>query len=654
MSYCLLILIALCARGLGRFIDDRLPFVWSLLLGYGVFVATALPLALIDYWTPAVHSIVLAGPAIWFTNRNRNFSLPQFEPSDYLCLGIFGLGVAFQWEPIYHLYATHDPSAYLNSALHLFRTGHFVHHNPLVAMAYSGNHGDLIPFLNVGSSAQEWQLTRNFGVIPSDLASGSGTFHGLIAAPLFLAFGIGLFGVENALCTNWVHLLTSLLLIREILRCWLPEEKRERWVALGLLLFVICPLTAPIFREPLSEPLAQVFFLGMVLCLLRRDVRLAPLAFVACAVGAIVTRVSGMLYLPFLFAPVFGRRYALATAGATSFGLLIVARTSPTYVKEILTFYAQKVPGIEVPLLLLSAIAVFSSVKYLIPLLEKPRIWKSLWVAFGIAFTVGVIFRYARLVIHLDHNLGGYPFVLFNLDSLLFYGGPLVVIVGLGEWLRRLYVSPVRQFFFIQAYLPFCLFFYGVFRFIPLNLQVNFQRYLVIELVPLAIIGMVLAIRRWSGPKWRTAGITFSLAWSAILLFSINHFGMCANTYRSYANLIDHIGSHERTAIVAVEASWRETATLLPLDSGFGIPVLFVDKSEKIPEAAAAVRAAGYRPLFAATKPQSDLDYQFFWQDCYRYPRFGLGAPPLELETHCVNFSFYEDTAVKALSFHRP
>lgn len=82
------------------------------------------------------------------------------------------LGIALQWKGIYYFYASHDPSAYLNGAQHLARKGTFSHHDELTELAYGKGQDGLKVLIQDETAPEGWMLTRNYGLISSDLSTG--------------------------------------------------------------------------------------------------------------------------------------------------------------------------------------------------------------------------------------------------------------------------------------------------------------------------------------------------------------------------------------------------------------------------------------------------------------------------------------------------
>ncbi len=664
------------------------------LLGYALVFLCGVPPLCFNSWSLAHHTLtmgVATALGLLACRRKKGLKVQldlAFAPAMSLLLAIL-TGIALQWHGIYYLYATHDPSAYLNSSLHLARTGSLFHSDPLIEKAYGEGDEALKPLLNADRSAEEWQLTRNYGVIPFNLEKGLSSFHGFYGAPLFLAVGIELFGERNALRIQWFHFIALALCLMAL--CELLIGEANLITSLAAWMLVLCPLVAPLYREPLSEPLAAVFFAAILFSLFELSAapilgRFLLLAGIAAGIG---TRVSGLLYLPFFFLTCawLEKQTTSKTLNRwTWFGGLastlcftgLMLHFSPTYTEDILRFYSRSiVKFLPFPLAshllnplwwmfgALSAITVlFLLRRKVVDLLQTAfarRNWALLWKCFFSIFTLGVVIRYVRLVTKLTVNIGGYPFVLFNLDSLLFYGGPALVGFGLYFWFRFLIITRKPAFLFLQTFLPFCLFFYCVFRFLPLNLQVNFQRYLLIELIPLSIIGFVVflfSLVKTKKQTWIVPLVAFTALWNGGILFAINHSDICQTAFSTYAKL-RQIVDHEtlpgkKPVIVAVSPSWLEESFLMPLSNGFDIPVTFINHpfSYEASKGIERLQELGYSPILAIGSSTEWNEDEPVWEgerewtfskalrDCRKYPQFGLGAPPLELTKSCVSLSF--------------
>jgi hypothetical protein len=663
---------------------------WCVILLYSLTLVTALPLVFIDYWSLALHAAVIACASGFCVSRflfrikvgelSFKWKIPRWHGLAFL--GAVLLGIGLEAKPIYYLYATHDPSAYLNAALNLVHTGRFSHHQEIVERAFGKGQEDLKPLLNVVEAPEEWMLTKNFGVLPGELSRGEGNYHGLFGSPLFLGIGAALFGEPNCLRMHWVHLFSALVLVIAIVQGFLGV--RSLWPIVGAYLWVISPLVVLIFREPLSEPLAEVFFLGLVFTTMKFKGREKTSALVLsslCLSGAITARISGLMYLPFFFfamivamtKPTRGKRLfrgkpLVELALIPVFGsVALVFRMSPTYVTDILSFYSQvllKIP-LVIPVFVGMAVVTFVALWFfrmklslsgVMEWIHQPKIWKPLWLLYGGLVFLGICLRYGRLLLKLDHNFGGVPFVLFNLDSLLFYGGPLIVGVGLGFWFWILYRGQFSRFSFLQGFVPFCFFFYSIYRFMPLNLQVNFQRYLIIELLPLSVIGFVIAGRKWFRRSWVSPALVFTIFWSGGMTLALNRSDIAEGARGSYGKILEQLrtleGQGEKPVIIAVNPQWLDVAYLMPLSNGFGFPVVFVNYGFSYAESRAisALVASGYFPLMALRRDrvgeplvEETRAWQpwYRWNACHRYPKFGLGAPPLELAESCIDLNFF-------------
>jgi hypothetical protein len=654
---------------------------WWILIAYSLTMLTALPLVFLNHWSLPLHTAVIGCVSgLWiirFISRVASetltfqWQIPKFHLVAFL--GALLLGIVLQAKPIYYLYATHDPSAYLNASLNLVHTGKFSHHQEIVERAFGKGEEALKPLLNVTEAPEEWMLTRNFGVLPRDLSRGESNYHGLFGAPLFLGIGAVLFGELNCLRMHWVHLFAALILAVAI--CQLFLGQRSLWPLGCAYLWAMSPLVVLIFREPLSEPLAEVFFLGLVFTSLNlkgKEKASALVLFALCLSGAITARISGLLYLPFftlalvIARPSKNRLSVAFSLVPVTLSLWLVFRLSPTYVTDILAFYSNvllKIPWMGTVILSTSVI-VLSAFLFLwhrisfsegLRWIRKPAVWNTLWISYGLMILVGLSLRYGKLLLKLGYNFGGIPFVLFNLDSLLFYGGPVLVAAGLGVWFWMLFRGRFSRFSFLQGFLPFCFFFYSIFRFMPLNLQVNFQRYLIIELLPLSILGFVIAVSRLKNRRWVTAALVFSVSWSGGMTYALNRSDIAESARASYGAVLEQLRSlekqGEKPVVVAVNPQWLDVAYLMPLSTGFGFPVLFVDYGFTFSESRALSELVGSgsfpvlvvrhdRVSVPVVEQNRSWQPWYRWRACHRYPKFGFGAPPLELAESCVDLDF--------------
>jgi len=653
-------------------------------ISYGIFFAASLPLVWLNHWTVERQMGILLITVVVLgvlTLRSQRLTAPKVKFPIWItvCFVIFlGLGIWRERNPIHYLYATHDPGAYLGLAHHLARTGKFEVRNDLAEMAKTDP--TLQPLLGQSEEAPlEWQQRKNYGVIPKREDSARGGFHGFYGTPLMLATGIEIFGEKRALAIQWIHLAATLLLIAGL--SFKLTGGNAKATNLAMALYITAPLVHPIFREPLSEPAAGVCFLALLLfgmIIPREEKVLGRLGFFLVLSAALAIRISSLMYLPFvvLFLLFTDSKQLAQRTGATLyfFGLTLTlvtiglaARISPAYFQDILQFYSEIIlKKVSWPILIpvgaaamASALVMRSKVKLLI---LNPKIWSISWKLFIGLLGAGVVFRYLRLVTQLTHNLGGYPFVLFNLDSLLFYGSPLVVFLGFGYWLKRLSQRYDDQLSFLQWTLPFILFFYWVYRFIPLNLQPNFQRYLLIEMVPLAAIGMASlfhSYRKSSQGIWTTPIIAFSFGWNLIIGQMIQHEAVASSSYQHYQVARDYLSSQKEVVVIAIAPDWLDMTYLTPLANAFGFAQGYVNFpfSGQALRAVNALQNRGKTVLLAVNhrllRGESSLILgdslwreDFSWKDCYEYPKFGLGAPPLQQETRCNDLRFLKRNPV--------
>ncbi len=679
---------------------DVTEFCRTLLTGHIFVFASALPLVWLDHWTLNLHALLMLAAfltAIPFIAKKKiSFFLAGSSIQLLSILVALTVGIGLQWHGIYYLYATHDPSAYLNSAHHIARTGSFFHSDPLKRIAFGEGNEKLKPLLNADRAPEDWQLTRNYGVIPFDLPKGLSSYHGFFGAPLFLAIGMKLFGEEHGLRIQWLYFVT--VAISMVALCELLIGPSSLFSSLVVWIFALCPLVAPLYREPLSEPLAAVFFMGIIVALfdMERRPTFARFLLVGSVLGSVCTRVSALMYLPFLVLTclwlekqtkekALNRGLWVGMIASCLGGILFIFHLSPTYTQEILAFYSHSLlkffPAATgdfftstkslVPVIGTVGLLLFVGRRRLLNIVEAVyarRNWHLLWKFFFAVLTAGVLVRYLRLITKLTDNFGDYPFVLFNLDSLLFYGGPLVVALGLLFWFSHLIQTRKPSFIFLQSFLPFCVFFYSVFRFMPLNLQVNFQRYLLIELVPLTIVGMIVflaSLRRTRNHYWVIPVLTFTFFWNGGITFAINHSDICRTAFATYSNLRQSLSQlsaeGKRPVVVAVGTSWLEQSFLMPLSNGFDIPLVFVNHpfSEEASLGISELERLGYSPILAVGRssenpfslpvhesgrswgPWKEID------DCRYYPKFGFGAPPLELAESCVHLSLLQAIPVQ-------
>jgi hypothetical protein len=233
------------------------------------------------------------------------------------------------------------------------------------------------------------------------------------------------------------------------------------------------------------------------------------------------------------------------------------------------------------------------------------------------------------------------------------------MLAGFYFLFRALIKESFNRVSFLHFFVPFCLLFYTVYRFWPLNLQPNFQRYLLIELIPLGILGTVVGLHQFfSNRRFRPAlrtGLVLSLFWNAGLIYAINHRDECEHTFSDYKNFAANLNSlkndQKKPVLVAFAPTWQETAFLMPLATAYEIPVVFVNQGFSYAESQGIdeLSRLGYTPVLAlgeaggqAAKVQEGGRLWEPWKkfnDCYLYPKFGLGAPPLELENTCGSFS---------------
>ncbi|MBI4402617.1 MAG: hypothetical protein HY537_00560, partial [Deltaproteobacteria bacterium] len=183
------------------------------ILAYFIFFLSLVPLLWLDRWTIPLHLaslLVITCIPIYQTLLKRvilRFQKGTREQGAgggglisekegctfsevFIFLGIGVLGIALQWKGIFHLYATHDPGAYLTAALHLNRTHHFSYRDPMVALA--SRHAELEPLL-LEHGKDDLQLS-NYGVIEKKDQPGHFYFHGMPGESVWLALGANLFG----------------------------------------------------------------------------------------------------------------------------------------------------------------------------------------------------------------------------------------------------------------------------------------------------------------------------------------------------------------------------------------------------------------------------------------------------------------------------
>lgn len=654
-------------------------------LAHCLMLLTAAPFVWTGGWSVGRHAAALFLLAIPRLPRLvaglRGGRRPWGRPRWPAILGwAFLLGGSFflQRSPIFHLYATHDPAAYAAASLNLSRTGKFFHHDPVQAAAHAER-----PELLAIVTEDERLLPLNYGLTPKDPKRGMASFHGLFAEPLYLAVGASLFGERRATWIHWLALVTSALLLVSLVRRLARATGIWEWLAAALLLY--SPLVTWLYREPLSEPLAQLFFLGMVHCLPVGQRRLSGGKLVMGLAAALLTRISALLYVPFAALAIWMERggarvprrshlFPIVSGAALAAALATAFHASGHYLSGTIGFYLDRVLGKIAPGLAGSpppgwALAALTGAVWL-AFVSLPAPWsrrvaealgsRRLRRGLGLAF-LGVLggaiaFRYGKLLLFLGEYVGGFPFVVYNLESWLLYAGPVVVVLGAGFWGARLVADRPERLAFLQSWLPFCAFFYLAFRFLPLHVQPNFQRYLVIELVPMAILGTACALaaieKQGRGALARALGAT-SLAWAALLTLAIHHPRVSEGSLDEYRDLLARVTGEGRSKVAVVFAapSWHGMTLLAPLSSAFGVPVLHAHHgfTHREQRAIASLRDLGYETLVAVEGRggASFLAAGTGWREafsaapCFRYPSLRLSAPPLELSTTCYDFRFY-------------
>ncbi|MBI4403998.1 MAG: hypothetical protein HY537_07550 [Deltaproteobacteria bacterium] len=475
---------------------------------------------------------------------------------------------------------------------------------------------------------------------------------------------------------HWLHLLACLLLIVGSVRFF---SASKLWPWLAGLLFVLTPLVVTIFREPLSEPLCLVFFLGIIFSMLQASKAAAgpPLYFAMMAVSAaLLVRISALLYLPFLLGAwfvllrkeehsAFRRKFMPLGFGCLLLFLVTACYVRPHYIAGILSahadnvrFLAQRVFTLAaIPVVALLAAAVLAVAFYRKRLVPKSSValqsaWRLCFVIYGILFAAGLGLRYFWALSHWQHHQGGFPFVLYSPDSLLFYVGPALTVLAVIGWARELYLRPPREFFFFQGYIAFAAFFYILFSFGPIKLQPYGQRYLM-EWVALVIIASGMVWTAWlkSRRTLAMATLVFSLGWNIVATYAVNHFSVCQNTYQAYRSLRRNLAEltevGHKPVLVALAPQWRDLTFLVPLASAYGVSLLSI--SQGTPEESKAVGALkhlGFNPVFVTSRSDHSpfldrLPSLLPWKSsehCYQYPQFDLGAPPTELGQICHSF----------------
>lgn len=672
-------------RKSGRLVLDLGEWCATGLTAYCLIIFSALPLIWLDHWSIGLHTLtalcVGAFPILIAARRCIEGTV-TFHCPLRISFGIFlvicGVGISLQWHSIYHLYNTHDPGAYLNATLNLHRTGSFFHRDEIVRIAFGDKRRKLLPLLTTLEAPEPWLAPVNYGTVPLRPEKGLSGFHGVLGTPLFLAVGIHLFGKEHCIRIHWIHLGMVVLLLAAITQHFLQVSSAWQWLA-GLL-FVISPLVSATYRHPLSEPLAQVFFLGMVFSCLKmpeKDHQHSAYLFLFCLVGALLTRVSSLMYLPFFVLACFlvgektlERRvyFWMSFVCLSGIGLATVLWTAPNYAWGLIHSYSELSKtffqkGLHSPVVIAVAVLVSLLVAGAILLysrghrLAKQMAWKLSWISYFFVLFSGLLFVYGYGIFRWRSNYGGFPFVLYQPDSLFFYAGPLVFVLGFIKIFSLLYEKPLRELSFLQGYFPFAVFFHLIYSFGTLRLQPYLQRYLLLELVPLLIVGTTLMLVRWyqegKRPLSRIA-IVFCLAWSGFVTAGINHADICKGAFKTFeasaSQLTRFRQAGHKPVLVVVKPSWRDLTFLSVFSNAYGFPVVMAyhGLNEKEKTAVDELFKLGYQPLLITGKAAVERQIQdkkrrwSRWasiQHCYKYYHFNLGAPPFELTTNCINLS---------------
>lgn len=640
---------------------------------------TSLPLVWFDQWSLTLHALLIFAVTaipnallihrLW--NRSTTFQLPEWNRNFIFVLTIAAAAIWVQRHGIYNVYATHDPAAYIGSALNLSRTGSFFHHNEMSALAKSGKAPHLEALLNRNNPPL---VPDKMGVIPLG-NSAKEAYHGVFGASLFYALGIEYFGEADFIKVHWIHLLAAVILLFTLLQILVGPG--SSWSVAGVLLFVACPLIPGVFRETLSEPLAVVFFLGILLALLRvSEASSWKYVLLSCVLASICVRISGALYVaPFLLTMLLLQRsnktdyrFLFATALGLAAVLFTISFAGAYYVRAIVLGHLRMVvPSVEteafpleyvgLAMSLCGALAVLTlqalrkPIVYIVDTLRTEGPWKKLWIAYFAILFLGLAFRYGKLFTKLSQYYGGFPFVSYHLEGMLFYFGPIVALVGLYYWFKRCYQAPTGALTFLQTFLPFAIFFYLVIRFLPLDVQMNFLRYQIIELLPLAVLGTIAIFAHAKRRHLVRVAYVASLAWGTTLTAVTNHPDICSGSLGYYSELLHAIKLVKQPVIVVVKPTWRELTFLTPLHYGFGVPVVIANHafSHKESKAIDELQAQGYEPILAVgkgltalgTPVESDREWRNWLSidHCYRYSGLRLMAPPLELDNTCFEIS---------------
>ncbi|MCB9253068.1 MAG: hypothetical protein H6617_00100 [Bdellovibrionaceae bacterium] len=655
----------------------------SLLAVQLVFLLSAVPLVWLDKWSLSLHaaSALVCGLPAFYSLAKRFWFRPlsfrnDLVRADVLILAsAMALAAGLQWHSINYIFPTHDSGVYLSAAHHLETKGQFLFHDPTVELKKMAGVSEFL------KSTKGFEL---FGLYPHPSGEGVRSFHGLFGAPVWYAFGLSLFGPLHAVKMNLFHLLCSLLLLLATLQ---SIRVQKLWSFAFLLLFVASPLVAPLYREPLSEPLAQVFFLGMVFVSVERLSGFWEWRwwFLGCLLATMVARATGLMYVPF-FALAVGMLYAEDKRARGDwrfwisffFGLSIVGatvcRVAPHYITGLVASVVDRVAvrlsganwelpyswliPMLLPVLSLVLVIVGSHLK-LSTVSKRDRRW---WVfAYFGALLFGLVIRYGKTFLYLPESIGGFPFVEFNLDSVLFYIGPLVFFFALYGWTVWLSKQALSKSLFLQTYLPFCLFFYLVYYFGPFPLQVYLQRCFLTEFVPLAVIGMAMAcVHLYVGRKrmWIRTAYAFSLIWGLWVLSLINHADVARGTASIYEGGAARLASGGNKILVAGSDNWRELTYIVPFATAYGYPLLFAGEANPDSQEGIrffqALREKNYQPLWVS-RPQkySTLVETGRLDQCVRYPQFSLKAPPLELGEHCMQLAFYRSSEETRLTLSK-
>ncbi|MBI4405143.1 MAG: hypothetical protein HY537_13355 [Deltaproteobacteria bacterium] len=689
-AFCLRV--AICRRK--TYALDHRELCFIVLLSYILFFVSSIPFVWFEGWNLTRHALcvfVFGLTAFCFTvNRltSATFSIHgKLSKEASIFLIIWAIGIFLQWKPVFYLYGTHDPGAYLSAALHLNSKGTFTHYDEISIQAYTQGREELKSLLFDDEFTERWQTRNNYGLLPDDTPfRGVSHYHGMFGTSLWLAIGIKLFGEGNCTRINWLHLGTCLLFLSAILR-FLGVQ--AMWRQIGTLLFVISPLIATLFREPLSEPLSLALFLGIVFCFLDTTDTRDPRSMVCFLLGGccmLFARLNGFLLLPFIIgASVFLQYQALPKPGRLPFWLGTIAlyflcgitayHANPGYVWALFKSYLEMFGSLSHKLYSSVLIRYGLLVTLVLALIvgkwvwryRKQRsfqslAWKSLWNLYAIILFASLAFCYGWALLRWRNQIGGFPFVIYPPDSVLFYVGPILIVVGCMWWWEQMRRQPVEKLSFLQSYVPFIVVFYLLLHFGPLRLQPYIQRYH-IEFVPLAIIGTCALFARWYPMRrtFVTSALALSFAWSGGVTYSINHFSMCNQTHETYDQLRTKLealqASGEKPVIISVAPSWGDLTFLMPLSSAFDFPVLIVKRAFAHEELVAiqSLINDGYKPILAVNKQYNDNFFDSnrswsYWNSvdhCYNYPRIGQLSPPLELATTCHEIRFYWPSSVK-------